>query len=176
MHSQGPEARRPEMADMDVVEINEAFASQVLACVKELEAQGHPLDMERLNPLGGAICLRPSQRDERDAHCSVCHPGNAAPYRSVCRGVPVHRRGPGLATIFERLELHPRGRGGFRDKKVQKAGIKKEKEPICKAPPESRSPNQCWIPAFAGMMNNIILQNPYFVFLNIKLFPLGSLW
>jgi len=36
--------RRLKMADMDVVEINEAFASQVLACVKELEprpSSGH---------------------------------------------------------------------------------------------------------------------------------------
>jgi acetyl-CoA C-acetyltransferase len=38
--------------DIDVVEINEAFAAQVLACVDELG-----LDMERLNPHGGAIAL-----------------------------------------------------------------------------------------------------------------------
>ncbi|MGI9611665.1 MAG: acetyl-CoA C-acyltransferase [Acidimicrobiales bacterium] len=38
--------------DMDVVEINEAFASVVLAWAKELEP-----DMERVNPNGGAISL-----------------------------------------------------------------------------------------------------------------------
>jgi 3-oxoadipyl-CoA thiolase len=38
--------------DMDVVELNEAFAAQVLACVRDL---GIPLD--RLNPNGGAVAL-----------------------------------------------------------------------------------------------------------------------
>jgi len=40
------------MADMDVTEINEAFASVVLAWAKELDA-----DMEKVNPNGGAIAL-----------------------------------------------------------------------------------------------------------------------
>ena len=92
-----------KMADMDVVEINEAFASQVLACVKELEAQGHPMDMERLNPLGGAIAFghpngmsgtrialfaiqEMQRRTGRYAVASLCIGG-----------------GQGLATIFERL-------------------------------------------------------------------------
>ena len=38
--------------DLDLVEINEAFASQTLACVKELE-----LDQSKLNIWGGAIAL-----------------------------------------------------------------------------------------------------------------------
>ena len=37
---------------MDVIELNEAFASQVLACLREL-----PIDPERLNVNGGAIAL-----------------------------------------------------------------------------------------------------------------------
>src|SRR5439155_20493772 len=37
---------------MDVVELNEAFAAQVLACLKEL-----PIDPTRLNVNGGAIAL-----------------------------------------------------------------------------------------------------------------------
>ncbi|MDQ6767338.1 MAG: acetyl-CoA C-acetyltransferase [Candidatus Eremiobacteraeota bacterium] len=41
-----------ELDQMDVVEINEAFAPQVLACAEELD-----LNMERLNPNGGAIAL-----------------------------------------------------------------------------------------------------------------------
>jgi acetyl-CoA C-acetyltransferase len=41
-----------ELGDIDVIEINEAFAAQVLACVDELG-----IDMERLNPHGGAIAL-----------------------------------------------------------------------------------------------------------------------
>jgi acetyl-CoA C-acetyltransferase len=42
------------LADMDVVEINEAFASQVLACLKLLEV---PFDDSRVNPNGGAIAV-----------------------------------------------------------------------------------------------------------------------
>ncbi|MEO8074867.1 MAG: thiolase family protein [Acidobacteriota bacterium] len=38
--------------DMDLVELNEAFASQVIACLREL-----PIDPERLNVNGGAIAL-----------------------------------------------------------------------------------------------------------------------
>ena len=37
---------------IDLVELNEAFAAQVLACLKEL-----PIDPERLNVNGGAIAL-----------------------------------------------------------------------------------------------------------------------
>lgn len=40
------------MADLDVIEINEAFASVVLAWAKELRP-----DMEKVNPNGGAIAL-----------------------------------------------------------------------------------------------------------------------
>lgn len=40
------------LADVDRVEINEAFAAQFLACAKELE-----LDMEKTNLHGGAISL-----------------------------------------------------------------------------------------------------------------------
>jgi acetyl-CoA C-acetyltransferase len=41
-----------KLGDIDVIEINEAFAAQVLACVDELG-----IEMERLNPHGGAIAL-----------------------------------------------------------------------------------------------------------------------
>ncbi|MGH2448814.1 MAG: thiolase family protein [Chloroflexota bacterium] len=41
-----------EVADLDVIELNEAFASQSLACIRELG-----LDAERVNPKGGAIAL-----------------------------------------------------------------------------------------------------------------------
>jgi acetyl-CoA acyltransferase len=40
------------LADIDLVELNEAFAAQVLACLKEL-----PIDPDRLNVNGGAIAL-----------------------------------------------------------------------------------------------------------------------
>ena len=40
------------LSDIDLMELNEAFASQVLACLGELD-----IDPERVNPLGGAIAL-----------------------------------------------------------------------------------------------------------------------
>ncbi|SES37527.1 thiolase family protein [Psychrobacillus sp. OK032] len=40
------------MADLDVVELNEAFASQAVACVNELD-----LDYSKVNPNGGAIAM-----------------------------------------------------------------------------------------------------------------------
>jgi acetyl-CoA acyltransferase len=40
------------LEDIDLIELNEAFAAQVLACLREL-----PIDPERLNVNGGAIAL-----------------------------------------------------------------------------------------------------------------------
>jgi acetyl-CoA acyltransferase len=40
------------LGDVDLVELNEAFAAQVLACLQEL-----PIDPNRLNVNGGAIAL-----------------------------------------------------------------------------------------------------------------------
>ena len=42
------------LTDMDVIELNEAFASQSLACLREL---GLPDDAEFVNPNGGAIAI-----------------------------------------------------------------------------------------------------------------------
>lgn len=50
-----PEAVRQAgltLADIDVYEINEAFASQCLYCVRELK-----IPLEKVNPKGGAIAL-----------------------------------------------------------------------------------------------------------------------
>lgn len=44
---------RLSLADMDVIEVNEAFAPVVLAWQKELQVR----DLERVNPCGGAIAL-----------------------------------------------------------------------------------------------------------------------
>ena len=43
--------------DIDLIELNEAFAAQVLSDVKELEAQGHNWDWDKVNVNGGAIAL-----------------------------------------------------------------------------------------------------------------------
>ncbi|HXW57971.1 MAG TPA: acetyl-CoA C-acyltransferase, partial [Solirubrobacteraceae bacterium] len=41
-----------KMSDIDVVEINEAFAAQIVPCKQDLD-----IDEEKLNPFGGAIAL-----------------------------------------------------------------------------------------------------------------------
>ena len=43
-----------KIGDFDLIEINEAFASQSLACLRQL---GLPDDAEHVNPHGGAIAL-----------------------------------------------------------------------------------------------------------------------
>lgn len=42
------------LKDMDVIELNEAFATQVLGCLKQLQI---PFDDQRVNPNGGAIAI-----------------------------------------------------------------------------------------------------------------------
>jgi len=91
------------MADMEVVEINEAFAAQVLACVKELEMQGHSIDMEKLNPLGGAIAFghpngMSGTRITMFAIQELQRRKGRYAVASLCIG-----GGQGLATIIERL-------------------------------------------------------------------------
>ncbi len=95
---------RMKIEDMDVIEINEAFAAQVLADIKELGKQGIHIDPEAINPNGGAIALG--------------HPNGATGARLAITLVrELHRRkgryglislciggGQGLATIFERTE------------------------------------------------------------------------
>ena len=46
-----------QMSEVDLFEINEAFASQVLADVKGLAREGYELPSEKLNVNGGAIAL-----------------------------------------------------------------------------------------------------------------------
>jgi acetyl-CoA acetyltransferase family protein len=92
-----------KMSDMDVVEINEAFAAQVLACVKDLETQGQPIDMEKLNPNGGAIAFgHPNGMSGARLAIFTINElkkrGGKYGIASLCIG-----GGQGLATIFERL-------------------------------------------------------------------------
>jgi len=46
-----------KLEDIDVIELNEAFAAQVLAVAKEMQAQGFDWDWSKVNPNGGAIAL-----------------------------------------------------------------------------------------------------------------------
>ncbi len=80
------------LKDMDVIEINEAFAAQVLACLKGF---GVPLDDKRVNPNGGAIAVGPSARRLRRAPCSHGGAATAGDRRTLCARLHVHRRRPG---------------------------------------------------------------------------------
>lgn len=86
------------LADIDIIELNEAFAAQALACIRLLEA-----DIEKVNVRGGAIAighplgasgariattLIHAMRD-RDANLGLA---------TMCIGL-----GQGIATVFERL-------------------------------------------------------------------------
>ncbi len=52
--AQGARAGRAAIADIDVIELNEAFAAQALAVTRDL---GLPDDAAHVNPNGGAIAL-----------------------------------------------------------------------------------------------------------------------
>ena len=81
---------------IDLIEINEAFASQVLACVKELG-----IDEEKLNVNGGAIALGhplgcSGARLTTTLVRELRRRGGRYGVASLCVGV-----GQGLATVFE---------------------------------------------------------------------------
>jgi acetyl-CoA acyltransferase len=89
------------LEDMSVIELNEAFAAQSLACLREL---GIADDDTRVNPNGGAIALghplgmsgarllltATRELEERGGQYALC---------TMCIGV-----GQGMATIIERVE------------------------------------------------------------------------
>ena len=79
-----------EAADLDVIEINEAFASQSVACMDELG-----LDPARVNPNGGAIALGPPARRLGRAARDDGRPRAGADGRPLRPRDDVHRRGPG---------------------------------------------------------------------------------
>jgi acetyl-CoA acetyltransferase len=83
--------------DIDLIEINEAFAAQMLACAGELE-----LDQDRLNVNGGAIALGhplgcSGARLMTTLVWEMRRRGARYGIASLCIGV-----GQGLATIVER--------------------------------------------------------------------------
>jgi acetyl-CoA C-acetyltransferase/3-oxo-5,6-didehydrosuberyl-CoA/3-oxoadipyl-CoA thiolase len=86
------------MAQIDLVEINEAFASQVLACVRDLG-----IDMKKLNVNGGAIALgHPLGCSGARIMTTLIHEmkkrGARYGLATMCIGV-----GQGIATIVERI-------------------------------------------------------------------------
>ncbi|MFQ5660230.1 MAG: 3-oxoadipyl-CoA thiolase [Gammaproteobacteria bacterium] len=89
------------LGDMDVIELNEAFATQVLGCLKQLDI---PVDDARVNPNGGAI--------------AVGHPLGASGIRLVLTAMRQLERiegryalvtlcigvGQGIALVLERMQ------------------------------------------------------------------------
>jgi 3-oxoadipyl-CoA thiolase len=86
------------IADMDLIELNEAFASQVLQCVRELE-----IDQDKLNVNGGAIALghplgASGARILGTLLYELRHRGGRYGLATMCMGV-----GQGIATVVEML-------------------------------------------------------------------------
>jgi len=86
--------------DMDIIEINEAFATQVLSCLKGLEVA---LDDKRVNPNGGAIAVghplgASGARLALTAARQLQRSGGRYALVSLCIG-----GGQGMAVILERV-------------------------------------------------------------------------
>jgi 3-oxoadipyl-CoA thiolase len=87
------------ISDLDLIELNEAFASQSIACIRELD-----LDPERVNVNGGAIALgHPLGMSGARLAVMLVHELGARRARyglaTMCIGV-----GQGIATILENTE------------------------------------------------------------------------
>lgn len=87
------------VADLDVVEINEAFGSQALACIRELG-----LDMEKVNLDGGALALghplgATGARITGKAASLLAREGGRYALATQCIG-----GGQGIATILEAID------------------------------------------------------------------------
>ena len=87
------------VSDLDLVELNEAFASQSVACVRELG-----LDPARVNIDGGAIALgHPLGASGGRLITTLTHglrrTGGRYGLAAMCIGV-----GQGIATIVERID------------------------------------------------------------------------
>lgn len=86
------------LSDVDLVELNEAFAAQALACLQDLE-----IDQEKLNVHGGAIAIgHPLGASGARIACTLIHAmlerdANVG-LATMCIGI-----GQGIATIFERV-------------------------------------------------------------------------
>jgi acetyl-CoA acyltransferase len=88
-----------QIGDIDVIELNEAFAAQVLACVRDLR-----IDLERLNPDGGALALghplgASGARITGKAAALLRRTGGRYALATMCIG-----GGQGIATVLEAVQ------------------------------------------------------------------------
>lgn len=89
-----------DLKDVDVIEVNEAFATQVLGCLKQL---GLAFDDERVNPNGGAIAIghplgASGARLTLTAMRQLERTGGRYALVTMCIGI-----GQGIALVIERL-------------------------------------------------------------------------
>jgi len=94
------ERLRLKIGDFDLIEINEAFASQSLACLRQL---GLPDDAEHVNPHGGAIALghplgMSGARLAMTAAHGLTERGGKRALATMCVGV-----GQGVSLAIERV-------------------------------------------------------------------------
>jgi len=87
-----------KLADIDVIELNEAFAAQALACIRMLG-----LDAQKVNVRGGAIAIgHPLGASGARIATTLVHNmldrGATLGLATMCIGV-----GQGIATVFERV-------------------------------------------------------------------------
>jgi acetyl-CoA acyltransferase len=87
-----------KLADIDVIELNEAFAAQALACIRMLK-----LDPEKINLRGGAVAIghplgASGARITTTLVNNMIDRGATLGLATMCIGV-----GQGIATIFERV-------------------------------------------------------------------------
>jgi len=89
-----------KMEQMDLIELNEAFAAQAIAVLREL---GIPEDADHVNPMGGAIAFghplgASGARLVVTAVHQLLRSGGRYALCTMCIGV-----GQGIATIVERV-------------------------------------------------------------------------
>ena len=97
--------------DVDVMELNEAFAAQVLPVCREVGLDSFD---ERFNPHGGAIALgHPYGMTGARIMCTLLD-GPRGARRHDRSGDDVRRRRQGMAMIVERLSIEPARRGARR--------------------------------------------------------------
>src|SRR5207237_3180890 len=89
-----------KIGDFDVIELNEAFASQALACLRQL---GLSDDAEHVNPNGGAIALGHPLGMSGTRLCitathQMCSTGTERALATMCVGV-----GQGVSLALERV-------------------------------------------------------------------------